>query len=249
MLQNKPMLNNTSLPPRIGSKVNSLCSSLIDIYGKGLVSLILYGSASSGDYQEDRSNVNLLVVLDDISLPNLSRAYPLINNKRFTGIIPIFFTEDFINSSLDVFPIEFLDLKESHKILYGKDIVSSMKIDDRNLRFQCEHELKSRLIDIRRIYLASGDRNTMEKLLFKTFTSAIHIMRNLIRFKGPVPRNSKAEILNCFERTFGVHAGCMHKILWADNKKMRLTAQNIETLLSGFISDLETVSSIADGLK
>ena len=43
-----------------------------------LESIILYGSAVSGDYETEYSNINLLVVLKDTSLPNLLALAPAI---------------------------------------------------------------------------------------------------------------------------------------------------------------------------
>ena len=57
-------------------------------------------------------------------------------------INPVFFTEDYIIRSTDVFPIEFLDMKENHVTLYGKDLFEAIAVDTKNLRFQCEQEIK-----------------------------------------------------------------------------------------------------------
>jgi hypothetical protein len=163
-------------------------------------------------------------------------------------ISPVFFTEEYINSSLDVFPIEFLDITENYSVLYGRDLVKSLKVDNRNLRFQCEHELKSKLINIKKLYLSTKDKAELENLLFKTFTSSLHIMRNLLRLKGIHPPYLKEEILNAAERALGVDTVILSKILWAKNKKMPLTRKDVDALLAGFIKELESIVSVVDKL-
>jgi len=234
---------------KLKANLDDFIARLKDVYRDALASVVLYGSASSGEFTEARSNVNLMVVLDDTSLASLSRACPVVNSRKFSAIKAVFFTEEHIRSSLDVFPIEFLDIAENHTILYGKDVVSGLKIDDRNLRFQCEQELKSKLINIKKHYLAAKGKRDLENLLFKTFTSVLHIMRNLLRLKGcrPVPY-LKDEILSESEKTFGIDTAILNKILWAKNKKMSLTHKDVYALLDGFVKELEALASIAGKL-
>jgi hypothetical protein len=46
--------------------------------GANLVSVILYGSAASGGYDPEFSNINLLCVLQDTSLPKLLALAPVV---------------------------------------------------------------------------------------------------------------------------------------------------------------------------
>ena len=137
-----------------------------DIYRDELVSIILYGSAASGEFSARHSNVNIAVILRDTSLANLSRIAPLLNKYKFRPLKVIFFTEIYIKNSADVFPIEFLDIKENHKILYGSDLLAGLKIDIKNLRFQCEQELKSKILSVNGIAAEFHiDISDMKKIL------------------------------------------------------------------------------------
>jgi len=236
------------LPVKVKAALDDYIVGLRATYTKDLVSVILYGSASSGEFTDRYSNVNVMVVLKETSLPNLSRAHPLVSSKKFSMISPVFFTEEYIFSSLDVFPIEFLDIVENYTVLYGKDIMSGIKVDSRNLRFQCEHELKSKLINIKRRYLISNKQKELENLLFTTFTSTLHIMRNMLRLKGINPPYMKEAILSEYEIVFGRDIKTLSKILWAKNKKMALTYRDIDALLVGFVAELEIIASAVDKL-
>ncbi|MDD5496575.1 MAG: nucleotidyltransferase domain-containing protein, partial [Candidatus Omnitrophica bacterium] len=141
------------LPKRQQRAIDDFTLFLKRTYGEGLISVVLYGSAASGKFSERYSNLNLLIVLDDASPENLKKIAPLLNTKRFRAFNMIVLTEEFILSSTDVFPIDFLDMKEKHVLLYGRDLLSGLEIDISNLRFQCEHELKSHLISMKRTYL------------------------------------------------------------------------------------------------
>ena len=152
---------------KMPQKVTRLLEEFTDrakaIYREGLASIALYGSAASGEFSTGHSNINLAVVLNDTSLSNLSKIAPILNKNKFRLLNVLFFTEDCIKSSADVFPVEFLDIKENHNILCGKDIVADLPIDIKNLRFQCEQELKSKIINIKKIYLANINNPDLDK--------------------------------------------------------------------------------------
>ncbi len=241
-------MDSLNLPVKLKARLEDFTGRMKDVYGGSLISVILYGSASSGEFTERYSNVNVIVVLDDTSLESLSKAHSIVNSPRFGMISPVFFTEEYIVSSLDVFPIEFLDIIENHKILYGKDTVKALKVDNKNLRFQCEQELKSKLINIKKRYLTIKNKRDMENLLFKTFTSTLHIMRNLLRLKGCRSPYPKEDILSESEKAFQVDTTILSKILWAKNKRMALTRKDVDSLLAGFVKELEALSSATDRL-
>ncbi|MCX5678246.1 MAG: hypothetical protein NTY76_03965 [Candidatus Omnitrophica bacterium] len=241
-------MDDLNLPEELRARLKNFTAGLKDLYRDTLISVILYGSASSGEFAKKYSNVNVMVVLDDTSLANLSKAYSIINSRKFKMISPVFFTEGYIKSSLDVFPIEFLDITENYTILYGRDLIKGLKVDNKNLRFQCEQELKSKLINIKKLYLSTKNKTDLENLLFKTFTSALHIMRNILRLKGIHPPYLKEEILNSAEKALGVDTAMLSKILWAKNKKMSLAYKDVDALLSGLVKELESIVSVVDKL-
>ncbi|MBN2453419.1 MAG: hypothetical protein JXB40_04075 [Candidatus Omnitrophica bacterium] len=241
-------MDSLKLPVKLKSVLDAFIDRLKNCYGDGLISAILYGSASSGEFSDKYSNLNIMIVLDDTGLKNLSKIRPIINSPKFGMITPIFFTEEFIKNSLDVFPIEFLDIKENYLVLHGKDVISGLVTDAKNLRFQCEHELKSKLINVRKGYIDIGNQAELERLLFRTFTSAIHIMRNLLRLKGINPPYPKEAVLSESEKVFGIDTTVLREILWAKNKKMRLSRNDADALLAALVKELEILSAAVDKL-
>lgn len=241
-------MKNTGLPGKEKLLLDDFIEKLKKIYADDLVSAILYGSAASGEFSEKHSNINLLVVLNDTGLSALSKASGLVRSRRYRTINPIFFTEAYINASTDTFPIEFLDMKENYSVIFGKDVLKDLRIDTRNLRFQCEQELKSKLIMIKRRYLLDSDNKELEQLLFKSFTSCIHILRNILRLKSKEPPYLKSEVLNETEKELFVDTTVLNEILWAKTKNMRLSRADVDALLIGFVKELEVIIGVVDAL-
>ncbi|MCM8790329.1 MAG: nucleotidyltransferase domain-containing protein [Candidatus Omnitrophica bacterium] len=234
------------LQPQVEATVRDFVGKLKGIYGENLVSVILYGSAASGEFTDRYSNINLMIILKDSSLLSIAKAHRLVKSRSFRLISPVFFTENEILSSLDVFPIEYLDIIENHVILFGKDITNGLKVETGNLRFQCEQELRSKIINIKKQYLMISGKKDTERLLFKSFNSSLHILRNLLRLKGVKPPYHKAEILAGIESYFHVNTKVFNEILWARNKAMALTHKEADALLAGLVNELECICNVID---
>lgn len=239
-------MEKLNLPCNIQKAVADFVVNLKNIYSDQLVAVVLYGSAASGEYAGRHSNVNLAVILKDTAIQSLKKASRFINKSRFSIINPIFFTEDFIKKSADVFPIEFLDIKENYIVLYGEDVFGDLQIDIKNLRFQCEQELKSKILNIKKLYLRMRDRAILKDLLFKSFTSSLHILRNLVRLKGKMPSYKKEDVLDEVAREFTVDVSALRKILDAKNKNIRLSNKDIDELFASLVETLEDISEKVD---
>lgn len=236
------------LPQKEGRILDNFVRRLKDIYKDGLVSVLLYGSAVSGEFAGKHSNINLLIVLRYAGLKELAKSYKILNPVPSGGISCVFFTREELRGSADIFPIEFLDMKENYSVLAGEDVLKDLAVDTRNLRFQCEQELKSKLITVRQAYMRTRDRARLEDLLFRSFTSSLHIMRSALRLKGKEPPYAKDAVITELEKEFGVNTKILSEILWAKNKGMRLSYAEAEALLSGFVGELESVADKVDGL-
>jgi predicted nucleotidyltransferase len=240
-------MQGLKIPDKFKNNLRNFIQNLKDIYKDELISLILYGSAASGEFIEKHSNLNILVVLKNTDLDNLKKASGIIN--KFKMINPLFLTKEHISSSTDIFPIEFLDMQENYLVLYGKDILKEINIDVKNLRFQCEHELKAKLINLRQAYLRiNNDKTALRNLLFRSFTSILHILRNVLRLKGKKPPYLKQDILKEAALEFQMDMNVWEKILAAKNKQIKLSNKDTEELFINFVRELEKIVDIVDRL-
>jgi hypothetical protein len=147
--------------------------------GSNLVSIILYGSAAKGDFHADYSDVNLLCVLREVSLPALNTIAEVIawwRGKRHHP--PLVVTPQELISSADVFSIEFSDMKRCHRVLYGEDLLRNLVVPMALHRAQLEYELREKLFLLRRHLLTAG---TDEKQLWEVMLHSLSSFTTLFR--------------------------------------------------------------------
>ena len=129
---------------------------------KGLASLnpsaVLYGSAARGDWVPGRSDVNLLVLVEDTAPTALRQLTPAVTAWHGQGFAPpLIMGREEWQRSADVFPIEITDMQLSHRVLCGTDPVQGMVVDPADLREAVEKELRGKLVRLRQAYVRFGD--------------------------------------------------------------------------------------------
>lgn len=115
-----------------------------------LVAVILYGSGATGEHDARFSDLNVLCVLKEITPRELGEGEPVLKWWRELGHpSPLLMTEDEVHQSADSFPIEFRDMKDHRRVLFGLDVIAHLHVDMSNYRTQVEHELRSKLLRLR----------------------------------------------------------------------------------------------------
>lgn len=174
--------------------------ALEGIYGEELKSVVLYGSAASGDYSKRYSDFNLFCVVADPTAGAIAKANRLVRTwVRQGNPPPYFFGPKHVERSLDVFPMEFLDMQDRHQVLIGHDPLAGVTVDPKNLRHQCESELKGKLIHLKAFYAANCHRprriaQAMVKS-FPTFLAAFRAILRLMNFTPPQKTQAVVDLL------------------------------------------------------
>lgn len=131
-------------------ELKQLVTKLEHAYQDRLVSVILYGSAASGDHHGKFSDLNVLCVLKEITPRELTEGEPVFSWWRGHKHPPfLLMSEEEAHNSADSFPIEFRDMKDRRKVLFGLDVIADLHIDGRFYRAQIEHELRAKLFRLR----------------------------------------------------------------------------------------------------
>src|SRR5436190_9420496 len=192
--------------------LNGLVEDLRATHGANLASVVLYGSAAAGDHVELRSDYNLLIALNRITPEDLRQAQaPMREWQRLGNPLPVYFTVEELSDAADVFPIEFHQMANARIVLFGKDPFEIARLSDRNLRHQAEYELRSKLIQLRRLYIpASRSIEKLCALMSDSLASFAALFRAVLVLHGkdaPVAKpecvRATAQLLNLEMYPFG----------------------------------------------
>lgn len=189
--------NEDEMEQIIQEKVASAVERWKGFWGDSLKSAYLYGSASRGSWNPKSSDINLLLILDEKGYDRWPDAADIANRRLKKGFaLPLILTENYIRSSADVFPMEFLDMKLFHETLYGEDLFASLEIKSEDLRVQAEREVKGKWVQLRQAALDRGGNTAgMRDLLGLSVPTWMAVFQSLIVVNGgDVPRDKRETI-------------------------------------------------------
>jgi predicted nucleotidyltransferase len=169
--------------------INHLVADLRSTHGDNLASVVLYGSAASGERDDSQTDYNLLIALHRIAPEDLRQAQaPIREWRRLGHPLPVYFTVNELREAADVFPIEFHQMEKARVVLFGEDPLAGLEISDANLRHQTEYELRSKLIQLRRLYIpASVSVEKLIDLMTSSLSSFAALFRAVLLLSGIEP--------------------------------------------------------------
>lgn len=175
---------------------------------KDFLAAYLTGSVLNAGFDPAHSRLNVLVFARTVpadALDRLASAIPV--TKKPPHFEPLFLTHDQLGASLDVFPMEWLDVIERHLLLEGEDVFGGVSVPRTWLRHQCEHELRGKHIRLRQEYLASGGRAERLREVLTRFASGFHaLFRTLLRLRGEEPPASTERVIERVADAYGLDA-------------------------------------------
>ncbi len=158
--------------------------------GDRLVCLALYGSAVGGDFVPGRSDVNVALVVAQVTAAALDALAPLVARARARGFaLPLLVDPAYLERARDTFPIELDEIRRQHRLLAGTDAFSGLVIERDALRRACEREARGKQLRLRTLYLDTAGRDdAFEAMLVGSLKSFLLLLRELLVLHGhPAP--------------------------------------------------------------
>jgi predicted nucleotidyltransferase len=220
-------------------------------YKDQIHSITITGSALTDDFVPERSDINSVFILNEMDLKFLELLAPLgkrYSKKRIAA--PLLMTPEYIQNSLDVFPLEFFNIKLLHKTLFGEDFFADLKIDRSDLRLQCERELKVRLIGLRQGYIScSGNVKSLTDMFLNSFSGYIPLFKGIIILLGKQPPLTNSDVLTVLEEVSGIDTDVFRTILHQKKQKTKLSMAQLNTIFKDYYAAIEKLGDITDDIK
>jgi hypothetical protein len=229
-------------------KISDFVSRLRAAAGANLESVILFGSAVAGDFHPEFSNLNLFCVIRDGSFAALQALAPAVKwwdaQKQPP---PLFMTREEIDRSTDVFTIEFMDMQQHHRVVFGEDVLQGLSIPASLHAVQVEYELREKLALLRRhLLLASGNDSRLWELLVRSVSSFATLFRHALIVLGHDAPVGKREAVQALSKQIGFDASGILQVLDVRVQKSERKQFEVADVFSRYLAALEQVTSAVD---
>jgi predicted nucleotidyltransferase len=230
-------------------KLQDLVDRLRDAQKERLVSVILYGSAASGDHHGEFSDLNVLCVLTRVTPAELSACEPIFKWWRDGNPSPLLLSEEEVRTSTDCFPIEFHDMQERRRVLFGADVIEKLQIDKTFYRAQVEHDLRAKLLRLRQKAAGVlGNKQDLLRLMMDSVSTFLVLSRHALLLSGIATGWQKREIARNLA-ALQVNATPFDTLLDLREKKKKPGDIDVESLFASYLKQIEAVVAHVDRLE
>jgi len=228
--------------------LDELVDQLKKVYGAKLNAVVLYGSAAAGEHIPKRSDYNVLVVVDELTMQHMragaavARAWGEDGNPP-----PLTLTQSEWRGSADIFPMEYADILERHRVLYGQPPFDGITVDRAQLRLQVEHEAMGKLLKLRQgVLAAGGDEKAQIELLAASLSTIMVIFRAVERLHGAVPPTDYDRLSQDVATRVGLDAGPFGRVVRHVRGGDKIGPSEATMVLAGYIDGVQRLVAYLD---
>ncbi|HTV57517.1 MAG TPA: nucleotidyltransferase domain-containing protein [Verrucomicrobiae bacterium] len=230
------------------TKLTELVTRLKDAASDNLKSVVLYGSAVTGEYTSGHSDLNILCLVQQADSGALEELHPAADWwLRLGNPPPLIFTHEEILHSADVFSIELLDMKMKHRILFGEDFLAALEVPLQLHRLQVERELRTATIRLRQAVLSAPLSNKAHLHIMSSSVSTFCALfrHALFALHLPMPENRRAA-LDAVANLTGADPTAFREILDLREGKRKPGQIDVEADLHSYLTLVEVVANEFD---
>src|SRR5579864_7082147 len=229
---------------------NEFVSRLRAAAGENVLSVILYGSAAEGEFHPEYSDLNLLCVVRDASFASLAKIAEVAEWWRGKHHPPLILTVEELSASAGVSSIEFLDMKQRYRVLYGEDVLQGLQVPMALHLFQLRYELREKLVLLRQHVLLAGksDKQLWEVMLH-SLSSFTTLFRHVLVELGEKGRKHSREAVTELSARMNFDASPF--VLLMDMRAGKLERKQVRAseVAAGYLAGIEKVSMTVDTMQ
>jgi len=229
-------------------KLTELVERLKAVALDNLKSIVLYGSAVTGEFTSGHSDLNTLCLVGEAGSTFLEELHPTAEWWMKEGNPPpLIFTREEIIRSADVFSIELLDIKLHHRVLFGEDFLAALEVPLHLHRLQVERELRIASLRLRQAILSSPlSHRAHLHLMTSSISAFLSLFRHaLLALRQPIPETRRAALDAMAELTGG-DPTAFREILDLREGKRKAGEIDVEADLHSFLTLVEVVTNEVD---
>lgn len=168
----------------------------LDDAGLANYSAVLHGSAARGQDIPGWSDINLVLVTEDLDTDTLERLRgPLVAWRAKAGTMPLMLTATEWRRSADAYPLEISEMRTGYQVLRGTDPLKGLAVAPGDLRLALEREFRGKLLRLRQAYvLLTTDAVELGTVVRRSVSAVLFLCRGLLVLAGEKPPNDPGEL-------------------------------------------------------
>jgi predicted nucleotidyltransferase len=217
------------------------------VLGQGY-SAVLYGSAARDDYIPGRSDINLMLVLDQLDasiLGSLSRGFA--GWRKATPEPPLILSRREWTRASDAFPIEITDIRLSYQVLRGSDPLDGVRVEPADLRKALEREFRGKLLRLRQGYATyAPEPAALGALGLQSAATILVLLRGVLTIVGKRVSSDANELAATAANLIGFEPEhLLHVVRHRSDREWRCGAPEFENYMNaveqaaGFVDQLQ----------
>jgi hypothetical protein len=146
--------------------------------------------------------------------------------------------------------MEFHDMREFRRVLFGVDLIKDLIVENTFYRAQVEHELRAKQIRLRQKAAEALTRpDRLLKLLTDSVSTFCVLGRHLLILSDNPPRWKKSEIVAGLEAALNIPMKTFREILAARETGKLPQGVSSVSLLEGYLQETDALVRFVDGLE
>lgn len=218
---------------------------------KDLVSVILYGSAAQGEFHPEYSDLNLLCVVRNTSFAALNSISPVVDwwrGKKHRP--PLVLTPEELKTTADVFSIEFLDMKQRYRVLWGEDVLKTLEVPMHLHRSQLEYELREKLFLLRQHVMLAGAKDAqLWEVMLQSLSSFTTLFRHVLVEMGKAERQHSLDAVKELATRLNFDASPFVQLIEVRAKRLDRKQLRAADIAAGYLSGIEKVAAAVDTMQ
>ena len=231
------------IPSEVQQLLQRYVKETTALFGAQLEGILLYGSAVRGEFLPGRSNINLLLMLsgyDRHGLQRYAKAHKRWSREQF--VIPLFLTETDLTQPGTVFSLEYLEIQEQHRVLWGRDPFIGLHIDRTHLAYQVRQGLQGNLVRLRQRFVeGGGTEEAIAMLLPLSLTALLPCLRGLQRLAGQSPLFQSDALLAGIQSMTGLDLTGLNEVLHLKRGIISPGPVEVPRLFDRYAADLDAL--------
>lgn len=216
--------------------------------GDNLRSVILYGSAADGEFHPEYSDLNLLCVVRDASFASLSKLAEAVEWwRKQKHHAPLVIAAEELKASAEIFSIEFMDIKQRYRVLFGEDVLQALEVPMKSHLTQLRYELREKLMLLRQhMLLAATNEKQLWEVMLHSLSSFTTLFRHVLIEMGERERKHSRQAVAELAAKMNFEASPFVQLMAVRAGEMDRKQANAPSVASQYLSAIEKVAAAVD---